>query len=157
METGEIGDKQISASSSFDLESVGPQNARIRTEKASGAWCPKSQIKYNSYEFLQISLNSTHIIQSIETQGRYANGTGSEYVNQYYIDYFRSGEQWIRYKNRTNHSLLSGNTDITTAVLQTLDPPIISSKIRIVPHSKERRTVCLRVELHGCKNFENHD
>uniref|UniRef100_A0AC34GGZ1 F5/8 type C domain-containing protein n=1 Tax=Panagrolaimus sp. ES5 TaxID=591445 RepID=A0AC34GGZ1_9BILA len=102
-----------------------------------------------------ISLNSTHIVQGIETQGRYGNGTGAEYVNEYYIDYFRFGAQWIRYKNRTGHSLLAGNWDTTTAVLQILDPPIIASKIRIVPHSEQTRTMCLRVELHGCEDFEN--
>ena len=68
------------------------------------------------------------------------------------MDYFRFGAQWIRYKNRTGHSLLTGNWDTTTTVLQHLDPPIIASKIRIVPHSEQTRTMCLRLELHGCED-----
>ncbi|MFH4980380.1 hypothetical protein AB6A40_007089 [Gnathostoma spinigerum] len=54
MESGSIADSQLLASSSFDAISVGPQNGRIRTEKASGAWCPKPQIREGSYEFLQV-------------------------------------------------------------------------------------------------------
>ncbi|KAE9554156.1 hypothetical protein FO519_002636 [Halicephalobus sp. NKZ332] len=155
MESGDIVDGQITASSSFDEQSVGPQNARIRTEKASGAWCPKSQIRNESYEFLQINLNSTFIITKVETQGRYGNGTGAEFVNEYYLDYFRSGGTWIRYKNRTGHQLMTGNKDTVTSVMRDLDPPIVASKIRIVPHSDRTRTVCLRAELHGCDDFEN--
>ncbi|KAK6033434.1 hypothetical protein OSTOST_00340 [Ostertagia ostertagi] len=56
MESGAISDAQITSSSSFDRQSVGPQNSRIRTELASGAWCPKPQIHSSSYEFLQVIL-----------------------------------------------------------------------------------------------------
>lgn len=30
-------------------------------------------------------------------------------------------------------------------------PPITASKVRIIPYSVYRRTVCLRLELRGCK------
>lgn len=46
--------------------------------------------------------------------------------------------------------LLSGNTDTFTIVEQTLDPPPICSKVRILPYSDHVRTVCMRVELAGC-------
>uniref|UniRef100_A0AC34QPD2 Discoidin domain-containing receptor 2 n=1 Tax=Panagrolaimus sp. JU765 TaxID=591449 RepID=A0AC34QPD2_9BILA len=157
MESGEILDEQITASSSFDEQSVGPQNARIRTEKASGAWCPKTQIRNGSYEFLQVNLNLTHLITTVETQGRYGNGTGAEFTNQYFIDYFRSGGSWIRYRNRSGHELMSGNSDTASAVLNSLDPPIVASKIRFVPYSEQTRTTCLRVELYGCEDFEHLD
>ncbi|WKY15530.1 hypothetical protein Q1695_000762 [Nippostrongylus brasiliensis] len=150
MESGAIGDNQITSSSSFDQQSVGPQNARIRTELASGAWCPKPQIHSNSYEFLQISLEKIYVVTAIETQGRYGNGTGREYVSEYMIDYLRPGSKWIRYRNRTGHTLMTGNYDTTTAVKRALDPPLFASKLRIVPHSRQTRTICLRVELYGC-------
>lgn len=54
MQSGDILDAQITASSSFDKQSVGPQNARLHSELASGAWCPKPQINSKSYEFLQV-------------------------------------------------------------------------------------------------------
>ncbi|VDL74938.1 unnamed protein product, partial [Nippostrongylus brasiliensis] len=122
----------------------------IRTELASGAWCPKPQIHSNSYEFLQISLEKIYVVTAIETQGRYGNGTGREYVSEYMIDYLRPGSKWIRYRNRTGHTLMTGNYDTTTAVKRALDPPLFASKLRIVPHSRQTRTICLRVELYGC-------
>ncbi|CAI2357112.1 unnamed protein product [Caenorhabditis sp. 36 PRJEB53466] len=152
MQNGDIGDSQITASSSFDKQSVGPQNARLHSELASGAWCPKPQINSKSYEFLQVTFNDTFLITSVETQGRYGNGTGREFVSHYMIDYLRAGSQWIRYKNRTGHVLMNGNFDTTTPVIRVLDPPIVASRIRIVPASKSTRTVCMRAEVHGCKH-----
>ncbi|CAI4224940.1 unnamed protein product [Auanema sp. JU1783] len=150
MESGEITNMQITASTSFDRQSVGPQNARLRHEMDSGAWCPKPQIDSNSYEFLQINLDRTHIVSAIQTQGRFGNGTGREFTKEYMIDYLRPGSKWIRYTNRTGHVLMTGNFDTVTAVMRQLDPPIIASRIRIVPHSKTKRTICMRAELHGC-------
>ncbi|KAJ1369056.1 Epithelial discoidin domain-containing receptor 1 [Parelaphostrongylus tenuis] len=150
MESGAIHDSQITASSSFDKQSVGPQNSRIRTEIASGAWCPKPQIHSSSYEFLQINLVNNYIVTAVETQGRYGNGTGREFVSEYMIDYLRPGSKWIRYRNRSGHSLMTGNHETTAAVRRALDPPIVASRIRIVPHSKQMRTICLRMELYGC-------
>ncbi|CAI5454597.1 unnamed protein product [Caenorhabditis angaria] len=152
MENGLISDSQITSSSTFDKQSVGPQNARLHTEFASGAWCPKSQINSKSYEYLQINLNQTHLITAVETQGRYGNGTGREFASEYMIDYMRTGSQWIRYRNRTGHVMMSGNFDTTTPVIREFDPPIIAQKIRIIPTSKATRTVCLRAEVHGCKH-----
>lgn len=101
MEDGRIADAQIGASSSFDALSVGPQNARIRTEKASGAWCPKAQIRNGSYEFLQLSLSAVHVLRGVETQGRYGNGTGREFAQTYMLDYWRPGTaRWLRYRMR---------------------------------------------------------
>ncbi|CAJ0946908.1 unnamed protein product, partial [Mesorhabditis belari] len=163
MESGAITDAQITASSSFDQQSVGPQNAsiismpfpgRIRSEFASGAWCPKSQIHPKSYEFIQVNLNKTHVITAVETQGRYGNGTGREYATHFMIDYLREGAQWIRYRNRSGHELLDGNKDTMTALFTKLDPPIVASRIRLVPSSKQTRTMCMRIELHGCLNTD---
>ncbi|CAB3410229.1 unnamed protein product [Caenorhabditis bovis] len=150
--SGRITDAQITASSSFDKQSVGPQNARLHSELASGAWCPKPQINSKSYEYLQINLNSTFLITAIETQGRYGNGTGQEFASEYMIDYLRPGCQWMRYTNRTGHMLMTGNFDTVTVVRRALDPPIVASKIRIVPMSKVTRTVCLRADLRGCEH-----
>uniref|UniRef100_A0A0K0DZE7 Protein kinase domain-containing protein n=1 Tax=Strongyloides stercoralis TaxID=6248 RepID=A0A0K0DZE7_STRER len=151
MENGEIKDEQLTASSQYDEDSVGPRSSRIRSSIEGGAWCPKTYITKDSYEFLQINLEKLFIIHAIETQGRYSNGTGREYASQYYIDYMRNGSRWIRYKNRSGERLIIGNNDTNTPVYKSLDPPIISSKIRIVPKSDTPRTVCLRIELYGCQ------
>ncbi|PIO70121.1 f5/8 type C domain protein [Teladorsagia circumcincta] len=97
-----------------------------------------------------VNLENTYMITAIETQGRYGNGTGREFVAEYMIDYLRPGSKWIRYMNRTGHTIMTGNSDTTTAVMRELNPPLFASKLRIVPHSKQTRTICLRTELHGC-------
>lgn len=47
---------------------------------------------------------------------------------------------------------MDGNFDTTTPVIRVLDPPIVASRIRFVPSSKNTRTVCMRAEIHGCKH-----
>lgn len=47
--------------------------------------------------------------------------------------------------------LLDGNTNTYLANYQELTPPIVASKVRFVPQSVHSRTVCMRVEVFGCK------
>lgn len=47
--------------------------------------------------------------------------------------------------------ILDGNSDTKTAVHHDLNPPIIASRVRIIPHGIYPRTVCMRVELYGCR------
>ena len=37
-----------------------------------------------------------------------------------------------------------------TAEPRKVDPPIIARKVRFIPYSTRPKTVCMRVELHGC-------
>lgn len=66
----------------------------------SGAWCPAQQISQDVIEYLEINLNSLHIITDVATQGRFGNGQGLEYAEEYMLEYWRPGlSKWIRYKN----------------------------------------------------------
>ena len=47
--------------------------------------------------------------------------------------------------------ILPGNTNTYAVANNSLSPPIFASKIRLLPHSDHQRTVCLRVELVGCR------
>jgi discoidin domain receptor family protein 2 len=108
MQSGEIPDESLSASSSFDVNTVGPKYSRIRTETNGGAWCPKSQIHANSYEYLEINLNNLTVITSVETQGRFGNGLGQEYAEYYILEYKRDDDKnWIRYHNRQSETVKS--------------------------------------------------
>lgn len=125
METGFIDDKQIRASSSHDVNSVGPRMSRlvdrtkrrnridcfwsrIRTEVEGGAWCPSKAIGPNSYEYLEIELKNLFKISAIESQGRFDNGQGNEFAEYYRVEYQRDTNQsvWMNYFNRkTNRSV----------------------------------------------------
>ncbi|CAH0392136.1 unnamed protein product [Bemisia tabaci] len=101
MESGEIRDQDIMASSSHDASMTGPHHGRLRHEKLGGAWCPKNVVTKTAHEYLEINLNSLHIISGTRTQGRYANGQGQEYAEEFMIEYWRPGfTSWVRWKNR---------------------------------------------------------
>lgn len=49
-----------------------------------------------------------------------------------------------------NFQILRGNSDTSTVESHRLMPPIFANRVRILPYSVHRRTVCLRLELLGC-------
>ncbi|XP_019874685.1 discoidin domain-containing receptor tyrosine kinase B [Aethina tumida] len=152
MESGFIKDSAISASSAYDSASVGPHHGRLRNDKNGGAWCPRHMVSRDGKEYLEINLDEMHVITGCRTQGRYGNGQGQEYAEEYMIEYWRPGfNKWVRWKNRMGKELLAGNTNTFTIVDQKLEPPVIASKFRFLPYSDHVRTVCMRVELLGCK------
>ena len=57
----------------------------------------------------------------------------------------------MTYTNHSGHNILKGNDNTYVENVESLDPPIIVSKIRFIPHSDHPRTVCMRVEVYGCK------
>ncbi|XP_014208529.1 discoidin domain-containing receptor 2-like [Copidosoma floridanum] len=149
MEEGKIPDDAISASSSYEMKSVGPQNARIRQEKNGGAWCPKAQISNDIREYLEVDLTQEHLITWTETQGRFGNGEGQEYAEAFYLEYWRDAK-WHAYKNLRGSQVLRGNSNTYLVERQKLDLPFVASRVRFVPYSKHPRTVCMRVEIYGC-------
>ncbi|CAG5039229.1 unnamed protein product [Parnassius apollo] len=151
MENGLIPDKDLTASSSFNDGNVGPQNGRLNRDIKGGAWCPKSQITTESTEWLEVDLHSVHVITGTGTQGRFGNGQGQEYAEAYVLEYWRPKlGKWVRYRAADGQEILSGNTNTYLEKKNHLEPPIWASKIRFIPYSSHRRTVCMRVELYGC-------
>ncbi|XP_046678301.1 LOW QUALITY PROTEIN: discoidin domain-containing receptor 2-like [Homalodisca vitripennis] len=151
MEEGRIPDSAISASSSYEVKSVGPQNARIRQELNGGAWCPKAQISSEIREFLEVDLLKNHLVTWTETQGRFGNGQGQEYTEAYLVEYWRDSlSEWVVYKNARGEKVLAGNSNTYLVVKQELELPFVASKVRFIPYSEHPRTVCMRVELYGC-------
>ncbi|XP_065561110.1 discoidin domain-containing receptor tyrosine kinase B-like [Artemia franciscana] len=151
MESSQITDDNLSASSSY-VKSVSPVYARARIDKGGGAWCPSSVIKSGVNEWLEINLNSDHVITAVETQGRYGKGQGQEYAEAFRIEYWRETlQEWAEYHNATGGNVLTGNSNPWHSVKQQLDHPFVASKIRFFPYSVHPRTVCMRVEMYGCK------
>ncbi|XP_019870769.2 discoidin domain-containing receptor 2 [Aethina tumida] len=150
MESGAIPDDAITASSSY-VPNVGPRNGRLRVERAGGGWCPKQQVERGIREFLQIDLGSVHMVTGVQTQGRYDRGRGQEYTEEYTLEYWRPDlQEWKEYKRWDGKQILRGNSDTASVESHKLMPTIFASKVRILPYSIHRRTVCLRMELLGC-------
>ena len=157
MENGKILKAQLSASSSYEMNSVGPNQARLNNNDDGGAWCPKSFISETTGtdEFLEIDLGEEHRISGVVTQGRYASGLGQEYAEMFLIQFWRPGmPDFEGYEDRSGVDLFTGNSDTYTEVETILNPPVVASRMRIIPFSRHPRTVCMRVELLGCKTLD---
>nr|XP_024218866.1 discoidin domain-containing receptor 2 isoform X2 [Halyomorpha halys] len=151
MESMDIPDSAISASSSHDAASVGPQNGRLRHDKNGGAWCPKNTVTKETYEHLEIDLGRLTVVTGTRTQGRFGNGQGQEFAEEFFLDYWRPGfTRWRRWRSRQGKQMLEGNTNTYTVVEQKIDPVIVATKVRFIPYSVHFRTVCMRVEIIGC-------
>ncbi|XP_018324989.1 discoidin domain-containing receptor 2-like [Agrilus planipennis] len=152
MESGDIKDEDITASSSFDSGNVGPRQGRLKVETNGGAWCPQTPATAEPEEWLQIDLHTVHLVTSVGTQGRFGNGQGVEYSEAYILEYWRPRlNKWIRYRNYRGEEILNGNINTYLESKTELDPPIWATKIRFLPYSYHKRTVCLRVEIYGCR------
>lgn len=152
MESGAIRDEDIAASSSFDSGNVGPHHGRVRTELNGGAWCPQTPATAELKEWLQIDFHTVHMITGSGTQGRFGNGQGAEFAEAYMLEYWRPRlSKWIRYRNHAGEEVIKGNLNTYLESKSILDPPIMASKVRFLPYSYHKRTVCMRVELYGCR------
>ncbi|CAF4084609.1 unnamed protein product [Adineta steineri] len=159
MQSGSIPDSAISVSSSYDLNTVGPKASRARTEQYGGAWCPLNQITSMPTEWLEIQFENLTYLTQVETQGRFDNGQGREYADNYILMYTRSNSikndqtLWIKYKpkNQQNNSTwIQANQNTYIGEIRQLDPPIVAKRLRFYPVSKQLRTICMRVEVYGC-------
>ena len=156
LESGRIQDSQLTASSAYDMNSVGPTRARLNSNSAGGAWCPRNFISQESgvQEFLEVDLLQEYTITGVITQGRFANGQGQEYAEHFQLQYWRDDmEAFAQYQNKQGLSIFPANKDTFTEVETRVDPPIRATRIRIIPFSYHPRTVCMRVELRGCSAF----
>ncbi|XP_075990906.1 discoidin domain-containing receptor 2-like [Anticarsia gemmatalis] len=151
MENGMISNESLSASSSYD-QSVSPLSSRIRTEIKGGAWCPNGLISPRSRQFLEIDLRAEYLITATESQGRFANSVGVEFVESYSVEYWRAAlPRWAKYKDFNGTKLIPGNVNTYTPRKSILEAPFIASKVRFFPYAAHPRTACMRVELYGCR------
>ena len=102
-------------------------------------------------EWIEISLDKIHVITGTETMGRFGNGQGAEFAENYMLEYFRPRlNKWVRYRSIENTEVMEGNTNTYIAVKQDLNPVVLASKVRFHPYSPHQRTICMRVEVYGC-------
>ncbi|XP_049885499.1 epithelial discoidin domain-containing receptor 1-like [Pectinophora gossypiella] len=151
MENGLISNDSLSASSSYD-QSVSPLSSRLRTEIRGGAWCPNGLITPESRQYLEIDLRGLFLITATETQGRFANSVGVEFVESYGLEYWRDDlNRWVKYKDFNGSRLIPGNVNTYTPRKSTLEAPFVASRVRFFPFAAHPRTACMRVELYGCR------
>lgn len=76
---------------------------RLNRELSGGAWCPSQQLSasYSGNEWIQVELDGLYVITAVATQGRFGNGMGVEFAEEYWIEYSRdNGTTWHKWTNR---------------------------------------------------------
>jgi discoidin domain receptor family protein 2 len=85
---------------------------RLRHDKNGGAWCPKHMVTREALEYLEVNLHTMHVVVAVQTQGRFGNGMGQEYAEQYMLEYWRpsfSSNMWARWKDRSGKEVSTGH------------------------------------------------
>ena len=116
----------------------------------------------------------TNLTRFFAFQGRYGKGKGQEFLQQFLIEYrhleMGRANTWMVYSDKNGKQvkesikvvplyqhllffqIFDANKDTVTPVFTTFDPPLFADQIRIIPFSVHPRIICLRFELHGCKD-----
>lgn len=51
-------------------------------------------------EYLEVNLVKDHLITKVEVQGRFGNGQGQEFAQQYKLQYYRASiDKWVTYQD----------------------------------------------------------
>ncbi|TNN52201.1 Discoidin domain-containing receptor 2 [Liparis tanakae] len=150
MEDGRIKDDDITASSQWH-ETTGPQFARLNREEGDGAWCPEGQLEPSDSQYLQVDLGRLTFLTVVGTQGRYARYSGNEFSRAYRLNYSRDGLLWRSWRNRLGNTVMEGNKNAYTSVINDLHPPAVTRYVRLIPVTRLSTTVCMRAELYGCQ------
>ncbi|XP_056275368.1 discoidin domain-containing receptor 2 isoform X2 [Pseudoliparis swirei] len=150
MEDGRIKDDDITASSQW-YETTGPKFARLNREEGDGAWCPEGQLEPSDSQYLQVDLGRLTFLTVVGTQGRYARYSGNEFSRAYRLNYSRDGLLWRSWRNRLGNTVMEGNKNAYTSVINDLHPPAVTRYVRLIPVTRLSTTVCMRAELYGCQ------
>ncbi|XP_073244375.1 uncharacterized protein [Porites lutea] len=142
-----VPDKKITASSSLNKNTI----ASFARQDGKNAWCSASN---DLSPFLQIELNEDKKITEIVTQG---SRNLSRWVTQFRVKYYKEGK-WKTYVKKDGTQDFDGNQSRERLKINPLDPPIVTTIIRIYPkrtgsvykQTKLKNVTCLRLGFYGC-------
>ncbi|XP_066508407.1 neuropilin-1a-like isoform X2 [Hoplias malabaricus] len=145
MESGEISDDAITASSQYN-PSWSPLRSRLNY--GSNGWTPSED---STKEWIQVDLGFLRYVSAIGTQGAISKETKKAYyVKNYKVSISSNGEDFVMLKDGNKHKIFQGNNNPTDEVRSTLTKPTLTRYIRIRPLTWEQG-ICMRFELYGCK------
>ncbi|EKX32552.1 hypothetical protein GUITHDRAFT_121262 [Guillardia theta CCMP2712] len=151
MQSGEIKDQQITASSVWDSQGWPPDQcgarlARLnRVDGMTGCWLAAEP---SADQWLEVDLGSKCELTGIATQGRghTRDGIFEQWVTAYELMTKETeSEEW-----KGREGLLGGNTDPHTPVGHKLSPPLVARFVRVCPRAWFEH-VSLRLELYGTR------
>ncbi|XP_044168919.1 uncharacterized protein LOC114961409 [Acropora millepora] len=140
MENGIIPDSKITASSELNAGTPA-KNGRLNYT-AGPSWCAQTN---DNNPYLQIDLQSLHVICAVTTQG---NSEADEWVETYTIQTSTDGVHWTDYDDDGHPKIFIGNTDRNSEEKAILG--VVTRWLRIVGKTKHNK-FCMRAELFGVK------
>ena len=143
LQSGEISDSQLMASSSFS-SAVGPNMVRLGNNEGGGAWCPSGLISVNteSLQWIQVDLEKKMVITGVSVQGRWGGGVGQEWTPELSLSWYdMDRDLYVQ-----TSDVYTANTDTNTVVRINVSQPIVTNIVRIIPMSQHPRAVCLRLD-----------
>ena len=83
----------------------------MNKEISGGAWCPSKQLssEHSGNEWIQVNLGQRYVITTVATQGRFGNGEGVEFAEEFYLEYSRdNGSTWNKWTDiNSNHVIIN--------------------------------------------------
>ena len=116
MQSGSIPDNRITASSELNI-STPAKNGRLNYT-AGSSWCASTS---DSNPYLQIDLQTLHIICAVSTQG---NSQADDWVKTYTLQSSRDGKTWKNYEDggivKVSFSIQQNCSQVTSLELRRL-------------------------------------
>ncbi|XP_032802376.2 neuropilin-2-like isoform X1 [Petromyzon marinus] len=145
MESLEIRDEQITASSMYPNKEWMPKQARLNNPVH--AWTPAAD---SNKEWIQADLGYLKILSGIATQGAISKDSKkSYYVTSYKMEVSSNGDDWMMLKEGRMPKVFSANSDASSLVENKFSEPVLTRFVRVRPRSWENG-IALRFELYGC-------
>ncbi|KAJ7390437.1 hypothetical protein OS493_025137 [Desmophyllum pertusum] len=147
MQNNQIPDSALRASTSYNVNSMGPRNGRLHFQAKSaqyGAWAVSAN---NEFQYFEVNFGDWTQVTKVATQGRQ---DGAWWVKSYSLAYSYDGVFFEDYKEDDQVKVFVGNSDQYSVVTHTLKNPIIARYIRIKPKTWNGY-ISLRVEVYGCR------
>ncbi|XP_022783215.1 titin-like isoform X2 [Stylophora pistillata] len=141
MEGGEIQDNEITASSAQNAGTPA-KNGRLNYTSGS-SWCAGTS---DSNPYLQIDLQTLHIICAVSTQG---NSQADQWVKTYKLQLSTDGTNWEDYKEGGQVKVLEGNANRNSVVKHPVYE-VLTRYLRFLPQTHHGK-VCMRTEVFGVK------
>ncbi|XP_022806637.1 uncharacterized protein LOC111343720 [Stylophora pistillata] len=138
MEDGRIPNSGISASSS----STPAKNGRLNYTPGS-SWCAGTS---DSNPYLQIDLQTLHIICAVSTQG---NSKADQWVKNYTLQLSTDETTWTDYREGGKVKVLIGNDD-RSSIVKHVVYGLLTRYLRFLPQTHQAG-VCMRTEVFGVK------
>ncbi|XP_019632703.1 PREDICTED: uncharacterized protein LOC109476259 [Branchiostoma belcheri] len=138
LESRQIQDAQLSASS--QLPSYEAWKARLN---GPIAW--QFNLSHDSEPWLQVNLTTNRFISGVQTQGKWGG-----WLTSYMVMYSVDGLTWAPFGEG---KVFPANSDGVNTTQNILDPPILTTYVRIYPLSWNGNVPRLRMELLGCTRW----